>query len=45
MGYYYYSKEDYSSAKYNYGKVVELDPSNKTANDALSALSSAEGQK
>jgi tetratricopeptide (TPR) repeat protein len=45
LGYYYYSKEDYSSAKYNYGKVIELDPSNKTANDALSALSSAEGQK
>lgn len=46
LGYYYYSKDDYDSAKYNYGKALELDPSNKTANDALSNLSTTgNGQK
>lgn len=45
LGYYYYNKEDFATAKFNYGKVIEIDPSNKTANDALAALNSTEGQK
>ncbi|MBL7786715.1 MAG: tetratricopeptide repeat protein [Chitinophagales bacterium] len=42
MGYHYYQKNDLSAAKANYTEVIKLDPSNKTANDALSALNGSQ---
>ncbi|MDP4185515.1 MAG: tetratricopeptide repeat protein [Bacteroidota bacterium] len=37
LGYYYYAKDDKENAKKFYGKILVLDPTNKTANDVLNS--------
>lgn len=41
LGYYYVQKEDYETAKMNYSKALELDPTDTTSMKALEVLNNA----